>query len=137
MSLSIGIVLAVILIVLLVLSKRSKETPERRHTPTSLAQSTTTRFHAVSIQTTTNGCEAAKSVEGKRFLSGSAPHLPLPECDAFVCKCRFVHHADRRSGVDRRGRVPPNVLASTGSYFGKERRFHERRGADEPRNFFA
>lgn len=138
MSLSIGIILAVALIVLLVLSKRSKATTERRPTVTSQEQTTTTtRFHAVSIQAVNNACEAAKSLEGKRFLSSAAPRLPLPECDAFECKCRFVHHADRRSGVDRRGRVPPNVLASTGSYGGKERRFRERRGGDEPRNFFA
>ncbi len=138
MSVSIGIILAVVLIVLLVLSKRSEKTSERRPTVTTEAQSTTTtRFHAVSIKAVNSACAAAKSLEGKRFLSGAAPRLPLPECDAQSCKCHFVHHADRRSGVDRRGEVPSNVLASTGGYGGKERRVHERRGGDEPRNFFA
>jgi hypothetical protein len=138
MSVSIGIILAVALIVLLVLSKRSEKTSEKRPTATTEARSmTTTKFHAVSIQSASSGCDAAKSVEGKRFLSSAAPRLPLPECDAHNCRCRFVHHADRRSGADRRGRVPSNVLASTGRYGGKERRFHERRGGEEPRNFFA
>ena len=138
MSLSIGIILAVLLIVLLVLSKRSEATPEKRRTVTSQAQTTTTsKFHAVSIQPVNNACDAAKSAEGKRFLSSVAPRLPLPECDVNECKCRFIHHADRRSGADRRGQMPPNMLASTGRYGGKERRFHERRGGDEPQNFFA
>lgn len=139
MSLLIGIILAIILVVLLVLSKRTKSTPEqRRPTVMSQAESTTTsRFHAVSIQSAAGACEAAKSMKGKRFLSKAAPHIPLSECDALDCKCRFVHHADRRSGVDRRGQVPQNTLASTGGYAGRERRFRERRVSDEPRDFFA
>ena len=138
MSVSIGIILAVVLIALLVLSKRSEKTSEKRPTVTTEAQSTTTtKFHAVSIEALNSGCAAAKSVEGKRFLSSAAPRLPLPECDAHVCKCRFVHHADRRSGDERRGQIPPNMITSSGGYGGKERRFHDRRRSDEPRNFFA
>jgi hypothetical protein len=138
MSLAIGIVLTVILIVLLIMSKRTKAAREKRPTITAQADSTTTtKFHAVSIHSTSSACEAAKSMQGIRFLSSAAPRLPLPECDAADCKCRFAHHADRRSGVDRRVEVPQNMLASTGGYTGKERRFHERRGSDEPRNLFA
>jgi hypothetical protein len=122
MGLVIGIVLTIILIVLLIMSKRTKATPEKRSAVTSHAEATTTtKFHA----------------QGMRFLSSAAPRLPLPECDALDCKCRFMHHADRRSGADRRGQVPRNMLASTGGYGGKERRYRERRGTDEPRDFFA
>jgi hypothetical protein len=138
MSLVIGIVLTIILIVLLIMSKRTKATPEKRSAVTSHAEATTTtKFHAVSIYSTSSACEAAKSMQGMRFLSSAAPRLPLPECDALDCKCRFMHHADRRSGADRRGQVPRNMLASTGRYGGKERRYRERRGTDEPRDFFA
>ena len=63
--------------------------------------------------------------------------MPLADCDAPECKCRFIHHEDRRSGVDRRGQVPRNMLASSGGYTGKERRFRERRGGNEPQDFFA
>lgn len=139
MGLWIGIILAAILIVLLVLSKRSKATTEKRPTVTSVADTTTTsKFHAVSIQVPNSACDAAKSIEGKRFLSSAAPRIPLAECDVPACKCRFIHHADRRSGVDRRGQVPQNALAHTGGYSGRERRYRgDRRGSGEPQNFFA
>lgn len=59
-------------------------------------------FHAVSIKYAADACEAARNMHGRRFLSSAAPRLPLPECDAQTCKCRFVHHKDRRNGDDRR-----------------------------------
>jgi hypothetical protein len=37
-------------------------------------------------------------MSGKRFLSGAAPKIPLPGCDVLDCKCRFIHHKDRREG---------------------------------------
>ncbi len=137
MSLSIGILLAVILIILLVLSKRTKTTPAKRPIVTSLPETTISKFHAVSIQTANGACDAARSMQGKRYLSSAAPRIPLPDCDATVCKCRFLHHADRRSGTERRGQVPDEGLAATGEYTGKERRYRgDRRGSDEPRDFF-
>ena len=38
----------------------------------------------------------------QRWLPYLAPRLPLPECDAAACNCRYVHYSDRRSGLDRR-----------------------------------
>ncbi len=137
MSLSIGILLTVVLIVLLVLSKRTKTTSAKHPSVTSVPETTTSKFHAVSIQATNGACDAAKSMQGKRYLSNAAPRIPLPDCDATVCRCRFLHHADRRSGTERRGQVPDNVLAATSGYTGKERRYRgDRRGSDEPRDFF-
>jgi hypothetical protein len=46
-------------------------------------------------------CEVVKSMSGRRFLPGQAPHLPLPGCTAARCSCKYVHFDDRRSG-DRR-----------------------------------
>jgi len=59
-------------------------------------------FHAVSLKYSSSACDAAKAMTGRRFLSTEAPKLPLPGCDAAQCSCGFAHHADRRSGTDRR-----------------------------------
>jgi hypothetical protein len=60
-------------------------------------------FHAVSIEPTLSCCSQARSIKPQRFLSEEAPSLPLRQCNAAVCDCRYVHHADRRSGaLDRR-----------------------------------
>ena len=59
------------------------------------------QYHAVSVYAA-GGCAAARAVSGQRYLSSEAPQLPLPGCDAVRCKCRYLHHVDRRSGEDRR-----------------------------------
>ncbi len=61
-----------------------------------------TRFRAVSIRPGEGCCEAARQFGRMRFLCAKAPRLPLPECTAATCQCRYVHYADRRSGQDRR-----------------------------------
>jgi hypothetical protein len=64
-----------------------------------------TSYHAVSIIPGVVSCGAAHRFTGQRFLSRSAPKLPLPSCDAAQCTCRFKHHKDRRSGPRRRGEI--------------------------------
>ena len=60
-------------------------------------------FRAVSIHAYGGRCLASQSVSGQRFLTSEAPTLPLAECTAEKCNCRYVHHADRRRGTrDRR-----------------------------------
>ena len=59
-------------------------------------------YHAVSIKPGEDCCVGAKQFAKVRFLSARAPRLPLPDCTAAVCNCRYVHHADRRAGRDRR-----------------------------------
>jgi hypothetical protein len=54
------------------------------------------RYRAVSIDCGPGACEAAKSIGGKRVLVGELGNLPLKECDAAVCECKYVHHDDRR-----------------------------------------
>lgn len=61
-----------------------------------------TRFRAVSIRPGEDSCEAARQFGNMRFLCAKAPRLPVPECTAPVCNCRYVHFSDRRSGQDRR-----------------------------------
>ena len=99
-----------------------------------------TPYHAVSIKFAPNACEAAKAMAGKRFLSAAAPKLPLPECNVLDCKCRFIHHADRRKGSDRRGDVPRGFGGdATGEHRKERRKRPERRhdDDDDSRNLFS
>ncbi len=60
-------------------------------------------FHAVSIEPGLRACGEARKLEGQRFLSTSAPMLPLKGCGNTTCQCRYVHHNDRRNNQrDRR-----------------------------------
>ncbi len=59
------------------------------------------RWHAVSIAAAAGACDAARACKGKRFLSREAPRLPLPECNAARCECKYRHYADRRGGPRR------------------------------------
>ena len=54
------------------------------------------KWHAISIDVNDNCCQAAKALDGQRFLSREAPAMPLPNCDAAVCRCKYRHHEDRR-----------------------------------------
>jgi hypothetical protein len=60
------------------------------------------RFRAVSIRPGDGSCEAARQFGQMRFLCTKAPRLPVPECTAATCNCRYVHYSDRRTGRDRR-----------------------------------
>ena len=81
------------------------EAPVRRASP----------WHAVSIVTKNPNCEAVRALRGRRFLSASAPHLPLPDCTVRnYCACAYKHHEDRRgpprrkdeaAGLTRGGKV--------------------------------
>lgn len=139
MGIAISIGLIVVLIALGVMAVRNKATTNKRpqkEDRRKLAK-TGSQFHAVSIQFADNACEAAKALEGQRILASEVPQVPLPECKAPQCKCRFRHHQDRRHSEDRRGSIPQDMLGTTGGYSGKERRFRERRSDDEPEDFFS
>jgi hypothetical protein len=59
------------------------------------------RWHAVTIVAPSRACEAALACKGKRFLSSEAPRLPLAQCDADRCNCKYRHFEDRRAGPRR------------------------------------
>lgn len=68
----------------------------------------------------------------RRFLSTAAPKLPLAECNVLECKCRFVHHKDRRASKDRRTPFGPSAFGgSTGRYEIDQRNRPDRRQDDE------
>jgi hypothetical protein len=61
------------------------------------------RYRAASILASRCACDAVRIVEGKRYLAAQAPRLPLQDCSADRCTCRYVRHEDRRSSQgDRR-----------------------------------
>jgi hypothetical protein len=59
-------------------------------------------YHAVSIEAGPRACAACKAVADKRYLSTAAPKLPIEGCTSAACRCRYVHHEDRRERQDRR-----------------------------------
>jgi len=93
-------------------------------------------YHAVSIKYGPTACNAAKALAGVRFLSTEAPRLPLPECDAGECQCRFAHHPDRRSNRDRRSPFAPGGFGGgTGSFAQERREKKDRRKSADPDDF--
>ena len=88
---------------------------------------TTSKFHAVSIRTGLIACDAARALHGERFLSAAAPPIPLQGCDVANCQCKFVHHADRRSGEDRRSPYPSIIGGDSGVFRQEQRGANDRR----------
>jgi hypothetical protein len=79
-------------------------------------------FHAVSLKYSKNACTAAKEMTGRRFLSNAAPRLPLPGCDVLECRCKFMHHSDRRSQTNRRNPFAPGGFGEGTGTFQQNRR---------------
>ena len=86
-----------------------------------------TRFHAVSLENLSGACAAAYAIQGERFLPGTAPRIPLPECDTPKCNCLYVRHNDRRLSGTRRQRW-------TGSVGGLDGAMKEQRDGGDRRN---
>lgn len=126
--------LAVILLLLLSiwwLVRRRRRSQQDTAEPAARLRKKTTAYHAVSIKFPQEACNAAKAMAGRRFLATAPPKLPLPDCDAAACTCRFVHHDDRRSGKDRRSPFSPTqTLAGTGSYAVEKRKGGDRRKSE-------
>ncbi len=54
-------------------------------------------FQCVGIRWPFDCCEAARHLEGERFLCDEAPPLPLANCDRGAdCNCSYRHFSDRR-----------------------------------------
>ncbi len=60
-------------------------------------------YHAVHLQfCEETACEPVRRHDGERFLASEAPALPLVDCDARECRCRYSHYDDRRKIMGRR-----------------------------------
>lgn len=131
MDVTLSIIAIAVLIALFVFIRRRPKTdnvrPYERERRSSDGGSSA-KFHAVSIHYAPEACAAAKRMDGRRFLSSAAPRIPLPDCDAPECRCKFSHHKDRRSGEDRRNPYTQGFGgASTGKYLKEQRKSGERR----------
>jgi len=113
----------VLLLAVLFFLRRNRGTSNRRpEMPKRKSDEPSTQFHAVSLAYAKSACAAAKSMEGRRFLSGTAPRIPLPDCDVLECKCRFVHHKDRRQSEDRRNQYVQSFGGGDTGKFREEQR---------------
>jgi hypothetical protein len=129
------IAMAVLILLYLFIKRRSSRENKRPDERRNTSSKPNSNFHAVSIKYSKNACAAAKDMSGRRFLSGAAPKIPLAGCDVLECNCKFVHHADRRTGDDRRNPYTPGFGGgSTGSFEAEQRKGRERR--DEPPDDF-
>jgi hypothetical protein len=81
-------------------------------------------FHSVTIAPGAKCCAAAKAMRNQRFLSRTAPVLPLKGCDRDDCQCRYQHYDDRRNGQRR----ATDLGVSIDGYIGDERRGGVKRG---------
>jgi hypothetical protein len=59
-------------------------------------------FRAVGIVCGPLACRAARDCGRVRWLSAEAPRLPLANCTAESCDCRYRHFQDRRSKARRK-----------------------------------
>lgn len=82
------------------------------------------RFGAVEIHTRLGCCDAARALEGQRFLAKEAPALPLPDCTSRQCACKFGKLSDRRT-EDRR--LEHGAISSSLFMASNRREQHERR----------
>jgi hypothetical protein len=133
MSFTTAIVAILILAVVFFIVRSKRSAPRIKMTDTRPAKPRpTSEFHAVSIKYASSACLAAKSLEGKRFLSSAAPKIPLPDCDVRECKCRFVHHSDRREGDERRNPYRAGIAGETGKHELEQRQGADRRKDSDP-----
>ena len=138
MNIVTAIIAIMLLVVLYVIEKRRNSSDRIRQAPRRKSSApSATKYHAVSLRIPSSACDAAKKMEGRRFLSSAAPRIPLPDCDVLDCKCRFVHHKDRRSSDDRRDPLGRGFGSdATGKFDTEQRKRHERRD-DPPDDIFS
>ena len=81
-------------------------------------------YHAVRIAHLAACCKKVAEIDRRQFLAAEAPRIPLPECDAPKCRCRYIHSEDRRSSENRREAVdgPHHYFATRDRRLGLGRR---------------
>jgi hypothetical protein len=115
---------------------RLRKPAQKEATPKTEPRPGSAAYHAVSIRLGQQACEAAQAMSGRRFLSSAAPRLPLADCNAAQCNCRFVHHNDRRSGKDRRSPFASGGFGGGTGSFETERRERPDRREDADTDLF-
>jgi hypothetical protein len=96
--------------------------------PVPGVESEDSAYAAVSVSCGESACCRAEAIAGIRFLIDEAPRLPMPDCTAETCTCRYFHFRDRRSFLSNRRsgtgleRVPPKALFEQDRRRGPNRR---------------
>ena len=117
MSVTAAIVgIAVIALVYFFIRQKEQATDKHPIASRPTKKKSATTFHAVSIKYEPTACSAAKSLDGKRFLSDAAPRVPLAECDVLDCQCRFEHYEDRRDREERRNSDQSGIAEESGEF---------------------
>ena len=119
------VIAAAIVLVFLYAKKQKSANPKSQAVPQK------TPYRAVAVSCDEYACDGAKALSGKRFLISDTPLLPLLDCTAQKCHCKYSHHSDRRDfGEDRR--LPSSLKASMFSEGGEaERRVKRGRRAND------
>ena len=81
-------------------------------------------FASVSVHCDKGACDAAREISGIRHLVDEAPALPLAQCSADACYCRYFNYGDRRSLLSNRR---SNGRARNGLWQNNRRSGQERR----------
>ncbi len=132
MNLLTMVLVLALLIAIWWLMRKRRESVDESETSNLRRPAAGTEFHAVSIKFSGPACAAARELTGRRFLATAAPKLPLHDCNILECKCRFLHHKDRRSNKDRRSPFGPSGLGGgTGAFDSEQRDGADRRKKDD------
>lgn len=120
------IVIAIAIVLVFLFAKKQKAA-----TPKSSPIKKSSPYRSVAVCCDEFACDGAKALSGKRFLISDTPLLPLLDCTAKKCDCKYSHHPDRRH-FDEDRRLPSSLKSSLFSDSGTtERRIKEgRRGGD-------
>lgn len=91
-------------------------------------------YSATAISFDNTACDAVKAMGDRMFLDADrdTPLLPLPDCDAARCNCKYVHREDRREVSEDR-RHPSGLQAElyeAGVNKNKRQRKRGRRSSD-------
>ena len=54
-------------------------------------------YRSAEISFQAGACDAARKMEGRRFLVRDIPMILVPDCTSTNCKCSYVRYKDRRS----------------------------------------
>ena len=74
-------------------------------------------------------CDAVNAIADQRFLDRdkATPRLPLSDCDAMKCRCKYANHEDRREDEGDQ-RQPGSLQSDLYDRTGRESRRGNKRG---------
>lgn len=87
-------------VVMLYISKQKSATGQTRESATTSRASSP--FASVKMCCDRHACAPAQAMRDQVFLASEAPTLPLAQCDATHCQCRYAKTSDRRATGGRR-----------------------------------